>query len=170
MAGQLRFPNINNVTISGRLVRDIEMKYSQNNLAIARMCIAVSHYFKDESGNQKEESSFVDTVAFGRTAQICQECLKKGSPVMVEGTLKTKTWTDPNGQNRKFTEVHIGKVYPLERDEGYVPNPAYQAQNAGTGYGSQPRQNVNMNTPTDDSFPYQDQNYNDVNTQDDVPF
>lgn len=182
MAGYLRFPNINNVTISGRLVRDVEVRYSQNNLPIVSNCIALSHYFKDEFGNQKEESSFVDIVAFGKTAQIFQDCLKKGSPVLIEGNLKTRTWQDQNGQNRKFTEIAVNRVYPLEREEGYTPN---QNQNQNQGYQSQPssqdnsynngyqntqpRQNQNQNM-NPDSFPYNDTSVNSFVTEDDVPF
>ena len=172
MAGQLRFPNVNSVTISGRLVRDVELKFFADNRAIAKICIAVSHYFKDEHGSMKEEASFVDAVAFGMVAQRCQENLKKGSPVLIEGTLKTRSYTDSNNVNRKVTEVNINKIYPLEREEGYVSNQNNQSQTSNAGFtnqNNQPRQNV-MNTPTDDSFPYQEQNYVDVNTQDDVPF
>lgn len=91
MSGLLRFPNINNVTISGRLTRDIELKFSANNVAFARICIAVDHTYRDEYGNIQKQASFVDAVAFGKTAQICQESLKKGSAVLIEGSLKTRT-------------------------------------------------------------------------------
>jgi len=180
MGGLLRFPNINQITISGRITRDVELKYSSNNLPIARICIAVSHYFKDEYGNQKEEASFIDTVAFGRTAQICQECLKKGSPVLIEGALKSRTYTDQNNQNKKITEIIVNRVYPLEREEGYQPNPNYQGQqNTNQNQGNFQRQNnqqqsnninQSQNAPVDNSFPNYEQPYTELHTQDDVPF
>jgi single-strand DNA-binding protein len=146
-------------------------------LPIARFCIAVSHYIKDESGNYREEASFIDAVAFGKTAQTCQDSLKKGSPVLIEGNLKTRTYTDNNNTNRKVTEIIINRAYPLERDEGYVPNQNYQSQpqpsNQDYGYqNSQPRQNQNqnMNTNQGGDFPYNEASMDGLVTEDDVPF
>ena len=169
MAGMLRFPNINKVTISGRLVRDVEVRHSANNLPRAIICIAVSKYYKDEYGNTQEQASFVDLVAFGRTVQICQDSLKKGSPVLVEGELRTRTYTDQNNANRKVTEIIIERVYPLERDENYVPNQHYQ--NTNTGFSNQPIQQQQSNVTSEpENFPPYDSNYTDVNTENDVPF
>ena len=175
MSGYLRFPNINEITISGRLVRDVEMKYSQNNVGFARICIAVNHYSRDENGNFVEETSFVDTIAFGKTAQNCYENLKKGSPVIIQGYLKTRTFTDQNNQNRKITEINISRMYPLEKDENYVPN----NENRQVNQNNQNNQQATHNKPTfttttneePDNFPSYDPNsYGEVNTENDVPF
>ena len=169
MGGLLRFPNINKVTISGRLVRDVEMRHSANNMSRAIMCIAVSKYFRDEYGNFQEHASFVDLVAFGKTAQICQESLKKGSPVIVEGELRTRTYTDQNNQNRKVTEIILERIYPLEKDENFVPN--YQGQNSNSGYTAQTNTPPQSNkSPEPEQFQPYDTNYADVNTENDVPF
>ena len=175
MSGLLRFPNINNVTISGRLTRDIELKFSANNVAFARICIAVDHTYRDEYGNIQKQASFVDAVAFGKTAQICQESLKKGSAVLIEGSLKTRTFTDQNNQSRKNTDIMINRIYPLERDENYVPNNAYQGQSANPAYSNtqnnftKPNTNTNMTNENNDFQSYES-NFNDMNTENDVPF
>jgi len=178
MGGLLRFPNINNVVISGRLVRDVDIKHSSNGVTIARMCIAVSKYFRDEFGNFQEQASFVDIVAFNKQAQTCQESLKKGSPVLVEGELKTRTFTDPNQQNRKFTEIIADKVYPLEKDENFVSN--FQQQQLNQNYPNQmnptnqQNQQFPQNATTKQSEPESYQPYNadyvEANTENDVPF
>jgi len=175
MAGYLRFPNINNVTLSGRIVKDVELKYSHNNQPRANICIAISHYYKDEHGNTKEEASFVDAIVFGKTAQICQECLKKGSPVLVEGSLKTRSYTDSNNVNRKITEIQVNRVYPLEREDGYTPNQNYNSQSTNqeqTYHNSyqhaQPKPNQSVSN--NDNFPYNDPSVTNLGTEDDVPF
>jgi single-strand DNA-binding protein len=171
MAGLLRFPNINNVTITGRLVRDVELKHSANGVTVARLCIAVSKYFRDENGNFQEQASFVDIVAFNKQAQICQECLKKGSPVLVQGELKTRTYTDQHNQNRKITEIIVDRVYPLEKDENFVSN--YQAY-TGTNNNSLPPHSANQQQQVgknvDPEFSSYEANYGDINTENDVPF
>ena len=170
MPGLLRFPNINSVTVSGRLVRDTELRNTPNGVTIARFCIAVNRFYHDEFGQPQEMTSFVDIVAFGKTAQKCAESLKKGSPVLLEGNLRTRTYTDQNNQNRKVTEVIADRVYPLEKDENFTSNytPNYSGQN------SQPQtknfqQNDNFrNEP--ESFPDVAYSDPDLNTEDDVPF
>ena len=172
MSGYLKFPNINEVIISGRMTRDPEMKYSQNNVAYVKICIAVNYWFKDETGNFVEQTSFVDAIAYGKTAQTCVETLKKGSPVMLQGYLKTRSYTDQNNVNRKITEININKVYPLERDENYVPNNEYKQgnqsnQNAHSGS----NKNTNNQHDEPDNFPNYDPNqYGDISTENDVPF
>ena len=172
MSGLLRFPIINNVVISGRLVRDVDIKHSANGVTIARMCIAVSKYFRDEFGNFQEQASFVDIVAFNKQAQVSQESLKKGSPVLVEGELKTRTYTDQNNVNRKITEIIVDKIYPLEKDENYVAN--YQSQNLAQTYPQQHQPNQPQSTKQNfepEGFQHQyDSTYVESNTQDDVPF
>ncbi|MCK9328578.1 MAG: single-stranded DNA-binding protein [Candidatus Cloacimonetes bacterium] len=169
MSGLLRFPRINNVVISGRMTRDIDLKYTNNNLPVAKITLAVDHYYKDEFGNQQTQASFIDAVAFGKTAQICQESLKKGSPVIVEGALKTHTYTDQNNQNRKVTEIMIARVYPLERDDNYNSNYSgtqqqnYQENNYSKQQNYQEDQSIKNNTNYEPDL-------NDSNTEDDLPF
>ena len=172
MPGYLRFPNINSVTISGRLVRDTELRHTPNGVTIGRFCIAVNRFYRDEYGQPQEMTSYIDVVAFGKTAQICAESLKKGSPVLIEGNLRTRTYTDQNNMNKKVTDVIVDRVYPLERDENYVAN--YTGQ---TGQPAQPTQQAPKNFQSNENYrgdvePFPDVNYSDpdLNTEDDVPF
>jgi single-strand DNA-binding protein len=86
--------NLNHVQLAGRLTRDPDSRYTQSGVAIADMGIAVSRFFKDAQGESKEETDFIDVTAFGRTAEIVQKHLRKGSPIYVEGRLKLDQWDD----------------------------------------------------------------------------
>lgn len=86
--------NLNHVQLAGRLTRDPDSRYTQSGVAIADMGIAVSRFFKNDQGETKEETDFIDVTAFGRTAEIVQKHLRKGSPIYVEGRLKLDQWDD----------------------------------------------------------------------------
>lgn len=83
----------NKVIIAGNLTRDVESKFTQTGLAIANTAIASTRKFKAVDGNQKEEVMFVDIAFFGRTAEVAQQYLRRGSKVLVEGKLKFDQWT-----------------------------------------------------------------------------
>ncbi len=170
MSGLLRFPRINNVVLSGRITRDIELKYTANKLPVAKMTLAVDHLYKDEYGNQQSQASFVDVVAFGKTAQISAESLRKGSPVIVEGSLKTHTYTDQNNQNRKVTEIMINRVYPLEKDDNFNSGANYgnyQQQNTQNNYSKQQNYQEDQDSKNVNSY---EPDLSDTNTEDDLPF
>ena len=162
MSGLLRFPNINNITISGRLTRDVEVKYSTTNQPIARVSIAVSHFYKDEkSGEFKEQASFVDAVAFGEIAKKCSREIKKGSPIIIEGYLKTRSYIDQNNQNRKVTEINISKLYVLEKQDNLENSYHSNHDNTVKFQPSEPRQTTQFNSENQYSAP---------SSQDEEPF
>jgi single-strand DNA-binding protein len=172
MAGQLRFPKINNVVISGRLAQDVEIKHSASNHTIARVVIAVNRTHKNEQGEFEEEVSFIDCIAFGETAKKCIKDLKKGSPVILEGYLQARAYEDRNGQKRKATEIVLNKAYPLEKTGENLDY--YASQHSDNSYQSAPpRHNPTNNTDyaqKSDNFQTYDNMPPNVTTEDDVPF
>ena len=98
--------NLNRVQIAGRLTRDPEIKFTSQGTAIADIGLAVNRYWKGEDGTKKEECTFLDVTAYGRTAEIIQEFLHKGSPVYIEGRLSLDQWTDKQ-TNQKRSRVRI---------------------------------------------------------------
>ena len=122
MSKMLRFPRINNLTISARLTRDPEIRYSNNNMMIARLGIAFDKLKKDEYGNFQSIANFMDAVAFGKNAEICSEQLHKGSPIIIDGEISVNSFTDQNGASRKNVEILINRIYNLERDENSNAN------------------------------------------------
>ena len=127
---------VNKVILVGSLGRDPEVKYGANGNAIASMTLATSEQWKDKnSGESKEKTEWHRTVAFGRTAEVIGEYLKKGSQIYVEGKLQTRKWQDQNGQDRYTTEVVINDMQMLggrnTQESGSAGNPA--PHNAGSG-------------------------------------
>jgi single-strand DNA-binding protein len=100
-------PDYNKVLLMGRLTRDIELKYTPSNMAVAKIGLAVNHRFKSKEGEQKEETTFVECDAWGRTAEVMSQYLSKGKPVFVEGRLKLDQWKDKDGSNRSMLKVVI---------------------------------------------------------------
>ncbi len=103
----------NKVILVGNLTRDIEMRNTPTGLAIANTAIATSRKFKSSTGEQKEETCFVDIAFFGRTAEIAHQYLRKGSKVLVDGRLKLDQWTDANGQKRSKHSVTVETMQML---------------------------------------------------------
>ena len=93
--------SFNRVILLGNLTRDPEMRYTQKGSAIAKVGLAVNRKWKSESGEQKEEVTFVDVDVFGRTAETVTQYMRKGSSILIEGRLKLDQWDDKqSGQKR----------------------------------------------------------------------
>ena len=86
--------NFNRVILAGNLTRDPELKYTPKGSAVARIGMAINRTWKSETGEQREEVTFVDVTLWGRTAEVASEYLKKGRPVFIEGRLQMDTWDD----------------------------------------------------------------------------
>ncbi len=138
----------NKVILVGNLTRDIELRYSQSGMAIAKTGIATNRRYKKQSGEQVDETMFIDITFFNRSAEIANQYLRKGSKVLVEGRLQLEQWTDQNGQKRSKHSIIVETMQMLDsradaQQQGQYGAPqggGYNApaQNAG-GYG-QPQQ------------------------------
>jgi single-strand DNA-binding protein len=104
----------NKVIIVGNLTRDLELKYIQSGTAIGNTGIASTRKFKGGDGAMKEEVLFVDITFFGRTAEVANQYLKKGSKVLVEGRLKLDSWTDQNGGKRSKHSIVVENMTMLD--------------------------------------------------------
>ena len=94
-------PSFNKVILVGNLTRDPELRYTPKGTAIARIGLAINRNWKTESGEAREEATFVDVDAFGKQAETIGQYLKKGRPLMVEGRLRLDQWDDKQtGQKR----------------------------------------------------------------------
>ena len=108
----------NKIILVGNLTRDIELRYTQGGTAVSSTAIATSRKFKAQDGTQKEEVCFVDITFFGRTAEIANQYLKRGSKVLVEGRLKLDQWTDQSGGKRSKHTVTVDNLQMLgSRDD-----------------------------------------------------
>ena len=100
-------PSYNKVILMGNLTRDPQLKQTPNNQSVAEIGIAVNRKYKSKDGEMKEETTFVDCEAWGRTAETMAKYLSKGRPVFVEGRLKLDQWQDKEGNNRSKLRVVI---------------------------------------------------------------
>jgi single-strand DNA-binding protein len=118
--------NFNKVILAGNLTRDPELRYTPKGTAVAEIGLAINRKWKDETGSAKEEVTFVDVSAFGRTAEVIAQFLKKGRPIMIEGRLKFDQWDDKQtGQKRSKLRVVCESFEFLDsgnRGEGGEPS------------------------------------------------
>ncbi len=115
----------NKIIIAGHLSKDIELKYTNGGNAIANTAIASSRKFKSATGEQKEEVLFVDVTFFGRSAEVANQYLRKGSKVLLDGRLKLDQWTDQNGNHRSKHSVIVESMKMLDN---HHPNQQGQQQ------------------------------------------
>ena len=111
--------NLNKVMLIGNLTRDPEIKYTPKGTAIADIGLAVNRNYTTESGEKREETTFVDVTLWGRVAEIVGEYCKKGRPLFVEGRLQLDTWDDKQtGQKRSKLKVVGDNIQLLGGREG----------------------------------------------------
>ena len=104
--------SFNKVILVGNLTRDPELRYTPKGTAIAKIGLAVNRTWTSETGEKKEEVTFVDVDAFGRQAEIIGQYMKKGRPFLVEGRLQLDQWEDKQtNQKRSKLERRAGKLF-----------------------------------------------------------
>jgi single-strand DNA-binding protein len=114
---EIRLPEQNTVLLTGRLTRDAELKYTTSGTPMCRFSIAVNRRFKDpKSGEWKDDTSYVDVSVWREAAERCGKVLKKGSPVHVEGRLRSyQVESKEDGAKRTKLEVEARRVQILEK-------------------------------------------------------
>lgn len=105
--------NYNRVILLGNVTRDPEVRYTPKGSAVTEVGMAVNRQFTLDSGEKREETTFVDVTLWGRTAEVAGEYLRKGRPVFIEGRLQLDTWEDKQtGQKRNKLRV-VGETMQL---------------------------------------------------------
>ncbi|MBI4550154.1 MAG: single-stranded DNA-binding protein [Candidatus Omnitrophica bacterium] len=102
--------SFNRVFLIGNLTRDPELRYIPSGQAVTSFTVATNRTYTTPSGEKKEEASFIRVVTWGRSAEVCNEYLKKGSPVFVEGRLQSRSWQAQDGSKRSSIEVIAMRV------------------------------------------------------------
>ena len=129
----------NKVILVGNLTRDIDLRYSQSGSAIGNTGIATNRKWRDQSGEQKEEIMFIDLSFFGRTAEIANQYLRKGSKVLVEGRLVLGQWTAQDGTKRSKHSITVSEMKMLD-SKGDNQGGGHNNQASGSGYAQQSSQ------------------------------
>ena len=155
---------VNKVILLGNLGKDPEVKYTQSGMAVARFSLATTDRAKDKDGNWQDKTEWHNLVAFGRTAEVAGEYLKKGRTVYIEGALRTSSWDDKESGVKKYkTEVIINDLVMVggQRDGG-----------EGGGYGGG-RGGARSGNNFDQRAPEQEESQapaSETITDEDIPF
>jgi single-strand DNA-binding protein len=145
---------LNKVMLIGRLGRDPEMKYTQGGQSVVKFSMATDESWTDKSGEKKTRTEWHNIVVWGKLGEICNQYLKKGRLVYVEGRIQTRQWEDQSGNKRSTTEIVLNDMSILEARgaaEGAHPASTYPEPAA------EPRQDeiVVSDAPiTDDDVPF----------------
>ncbi len=102
--------NLNKAFILGNLTRNPEAKSLPSGNMVVNFGVATNRFYTDKTGTKKQEAEFHNVVAFGKMADICSRYLTKGSMVLVEGRLQTRSWQDQTGNKRYKTEIVANNI------------------------------------------------------------
>ena len=137
--------SVNKVILIGNLGKDPETRYLPSGDAVTNISVATTDTWKDKSGEKQEHTEWHRVAFFGKTAEIAGEYLKKGSPVYIEGRIRTRKWQDKEGQDRYSTEIVADRMQLLGGRGGggggggaepMAREPATAAAGAGGGAGA----------------------------------
>lgn len=109
---------LNKAFIYGNLTRDPELKSLPSGIAVTNFSVATNRVWKDKEGNKQESVEFHNVVVFNRQAETVAQYLRKGSPVLVEGRIQTRSWDGQDGQKRYRTEIVADRVQFGPRGDG----------------------------------------------------
>ena len=149
--------NLNKVILCGRLTADPELKQTTNGVAVVSFSLAVNRRYQTKSadGAQSQQTDFINVVAWRQTAEFISRYFHKGSALCLTGSIQTRTWQDQQGQKRYATEV-------VADEEMFVDSK--NDSNAG-GYAPD-----NYNAPSYSSAPNTAPKFEELKTDDDLPF
>lgn len=127
--------SLNKVQLIGNLGQEPDIRHTQDGKQVANLSVATSDSWNDKHGQRQEKTEWHRVAIFGKLAEIAQQYLRKGSKVFLEGTLRTRKWTDNQGQDRYSTEVVLngfdGKMIMLDgKNENHAPAPQTAQQPA----------------------------------------
>jgi single-strand DNA-binding protein len=151
--------SVNKVTLLGNLGKDPEIKFLPSGQAVANFGLATSDRYKDKAGEWQDRTEWHNVVAYGRTAEIVRDYVKKGNKLYIEGRLTTRSWDDKDTGKKVYrTEVVVNDLVLIGgRGDGESGGGSYNRQSSGSSQGS----------PYTQSAPdYGDTGIND----DDIPF
>ncbi|MFC6646980.1 single-stranded DNA-binding protein [Granulicella cerasi] len=159
---------VNKVILLGNVGKDPEIRASQGGMSIASFSLATADRAKDQTGQWVDKTEWHNLVAFGRTAEIIRDYVKKGTQIYVEGKIQTRSWDDKeSGQKKYRTEILVNEMSLLGgRGEGGSGGGGYEQRSSG-GYSGGSRASSASNSYAQAPAPdYADQGI----TDDDIPF
>lgn len=118
-------PSLNMVQLIGNLGRDPELRAFPNGGCVASVSLATTGRWKDrQTGDMREATEWHNIVFHDRLAKVAEKYLHKGSPVYIQGQLRTRKWQDKDGKDHYTTEVHVDNMQMLGTKQGDASAPA----------------------------------------------
>ncbi len=124
---------LNKVILIGNLTRDPEIKALPSGIKVCAIGVATNRVWKDKDGAKQEASDFHNVVVFGRQAETTAQYLKKGSGILVEGRMQTRSWDGTDGQKRYRTEIVADRIQFGNKSGSYTPSTGSKSAPADDG-------------------------------------
>ncbi len=153
----------NKVIIVGNLTRDVELKYLPSGSAVAKIGLASNRKYKKQDGSNAEEVCFVDVDLFGRTAEVANQYLKKGSQILIEGRLKYDTWTDATSGQKRGKHSIIAESMQMLGSKSGGDSSDYAQSGAGQSFAPQESTGGAQNQSAQKPVP-------EIDIDDEIPF
>jgi single-strand DNA-binding protein len=131
---------MNKVILLGNLTSDIDIRYTPSGTAVAKVNIATNRKFKGTNGEQKDEVMYISLTLFGRTAEIANQYLRKGSKVLVEGRLVFEQWVAQDGTKKSRHSVTVESLQMLDSKSNNAPQNTQSQSNSYNPAPQQPQQ------------------------------
>lgn len=112
---ELKMPEINYVIVAGNLTKDPIFRETTNKTPVVNFSLASNRRFKDSTNQWQEDVCYVGIVAWNKLAESCKDRLKKGSAVLVDGELQSRTWKTDEGHNRSIVEIKARRIQFLNK-------------------------------------------------------
>lgn len=112
---ELKMPELNSVLVAGNLTKDPVFRETSNKTPVVNFSIAANRKYKDSSNQWQEDVCYVGVVAWNKLAESCKDRLKKGSAVLIEGELQSRTWKTEDGQKRSVVEIKAKRIQFLNK-------------------------------------------------------
>jgi len=143
--------NLNKVFILGRLTVDPQLRSTTTGQQVASFCVATNRVWNDKSGQKQESTEFHNVVVWGRQAEVASQFLVKGSMVLIEGRLQTRSWEGKDGQQRRTTEIISERLQLGPRPGG---KPAPTGEKAAPKNDDVPVIDIDKEGIADDDLPF----------------
>lgn len=156
---------LNKALVIGNLTRDPEIKALPSGINVATFSVATNRVWKDKNGAKQENTDFHNVVVFGRQAETIGQYLKKGSSVLVEGRMQTRSWDGQDGTKKYRTEIVADRVQfgPRRGDGAGFGDAAGASESSAKGKGGKKGGKVDNDVPIDTiEYPSEEINPEDI--------
>ncbi len=143
----LKMPELNSVMVAGNLTKDPTFRETSNNTPVVNFHVAVNRRYKDSSNQWQEDVCYVGVVAWNKLADSCRERLTKGSAVLIDGELQSRTFKTDDNKNRTIVEIKAKRIQFLNKVEK-------------NGVNETAAKNFSLGSNSDDSSTYESNSFN----------